>query len=154
MLVILATLAMEALARPPVPGFVAGYEIAQGGTYMLEQIPAGETVKDWTRMITTQRFAGVAQKTDAEGFLQLMINGLEKGCPGAKIVYRRSVQSGAQIRIDCPVNPATGRPETFFAKAIAGSADMHVAQVAFRRVPSSTDVTWAEKYLAGAKLTP
>jgi hypothetical protein len=58
------------------------------------------------------------------------------------------------MRVDCPLNPATGLPETFFAKAVPGAADMHVAQVAFRRVPSAQDATWAERYLAGVTLKP
>ena len=154
MLPVLFAFAMEALARPPVPGFVAGYEVARDGNYIQEQVPAGENVEKWTRMVTTQRFAGVATTTDANGFLQLMINGLAEGCPGAKVVYRRSSGKTAQMRVDCPRNPKTGLPEVFFAKAIAGSADMHVAQVAFRSIPKSGDAAWAEKYLGSVSLKP
>lgn len=154
MLPILAMLAMEALARPPVQGFVAGYEVAKNGNYILEQVPSGENVEKWTRMVTTQRFSGVAQTTNANGFLQLMIDGLAEGCPRATVVYRRASGSSAQMRVDCPLNPKTGLPETFFAKAMAGSADMHVAQVAFRSVPKASDVAWAEKYLGTVSLKP
>ena len=154
MLSILLGLAIEVLARPQVPGFVAGYEVAKNGNYILEQVPAGENVEKWTRMVTTQRFAGVAQSTDANGFLQLMINGLAEGCPGAKVVYRRPSGRTAQMRLDCPLNPKTGLPETFFAKAMSGASDMHVAQVAFRSVPKAADVAWAEKYLASVSLKP
>jgi len=154
MVPILFALAMESLARPPVPGFVAGYEVAKNGNYIQEQVPAGENVEKWTRMVTTQRFAGVAESTSANGFLQLMIDGLASGCPGASIVYRRANGRSAQMRVDCPKNPKTGLPETFFAKAMAGSADMHVAQVAFRSIPKATDVAWAEKYLESVSLKP
>jgi hypothetical protein len=58
------------------------------------------------------------------------------------------------MRVDCPINPSTGKPETFFAKAMPSASDMHVAQVAFRRVPSSADTSWAENYLASVKLKP
>ena len=153
-LLMIAALGMEALVRPPVAGFVSGYELAKSGNYIQEQVPAGETVQQWTRMITTQRFAGVAKKADANGFLQLMIDGLSKGCPGASLAYRRGSSAIAQMRVDCPLNPATRRPETFFAKAMAGSADMHVAQVAFRSVPKARDVAWAEKYLTSVSLKP
>src|SRR5690349_13229921 len=123
MLVLLAAVAMEALVRPPVPGFVNGYEVAKNGNYILEQVPSGENAKVWTRMVTTQQFAGVAAKADADGFLQLMIDGLEKACPGAAITYRRAAgPKSAQMRIDCPLNPATGLPETFFARSFQGSA--------------------------------
>ena len=105
-------------------------------------------------MVTTQRFAGVAKRTDANGFLQVMIEGLSGACPGARVAYRHPSGRSAQMRVDCPVNPKTGLPETFFAKAMPGSADMHVAQVAFRRVPKADDVAWAERYLAGVMLKP
>jgi hypothetical protein len=154
MLLLLAAVAMEALAHPPVPGFVVGYQVAKDGDSILEQVPAGETVEKWTHMVTTQQFAGVAQRTDSNGFLQLMIDGLQGGCPGAKVTYRRTTGKTSQMRADCPLNPATGLPETFFAKAVAGASDMHVAQVAFRRVPTVADVAWAERYLESVKLKP
>jgi hypothetical protein len=154
MLLILAALALEALARPLVPGFVVGHEVAKDGNYIQEQVPAGETVEKWTRMVTTQRFAGVARETEVNGFLQLMIDRLAEGCPGAKIVYRRVTGATAQMRVDCPMNPKTKLPETFFAKALAGSSDMHLAQVALRSLPTASDVAWAEKYLGSVILKP
>lgn len=154
MIVMLAAIALEALARPPVAGFVVGYEVARDGNSIVEQVPAGETVEKWTRMVTTQRFAGVARRADADGFLQLMLDGLQRACPGATVAYRRPGTKTAQMRVDCPLNPSTGLLETFFAKALPGTSDMHVAQVAFRRVPSAEDVVWAERYLAGVSLKP
>jgi hypothetical protein len=154
MLPIVAAFAIEVLARPPVPGFIQGYQAARDGNSIVEEIPAGENVDKWTRMVTTQNFAGVASRIDANGFLQSMIDGLANACPGAKVTYRRAAGKTAQMRVDCPLNPSTGLPETFFAKAMAGSADMHVAQVAFRREPRAADVAWAERYLSGVSLKP
>ncbi|HEU5481957.1 MAG TPA: hypothetical protein VFU80_02535 [Sphingomicrobium sp.] len=154
MLLLFAAIAMEAIAQPSLPGFVVGYNVERDGNSITEQVPSGETVQKWTRMVTTQRFAGVARRTDADGFLQLMLNGLQQACPGATVAYRRPATRSAQMRVDCPLNPATGLPETFFAKAMPGAADMHVAQVAFRRDPSGKDVDWAEGYLAKVDLKP
>lgn len=154
MFALIAAVAMEALMRPEPPGFVVGYNLARDGNSIVEQVPAGETVEKWTRMVTTQRFAGVARRTDGNGFLQLMIDRLQQACPGANIAYRRTSGKAAQMRIDCPFNPATGLPETFFAKAMPGASDMHIAQVAFRRVPSAQDIAWAQQYLASVSLKP
>ena len=154
MLALLAAIAMEALMRPGLPGFVVGTDVARNGNSIVEQIPQGETVDKWTRMVTTQRFAGVARRTDGNGFFELMINGLQRGCPGAKVAYRRPSGKTAQLRVDCPLNPSTGLPETFFAKAMPGASDMHIVQVAYRRVPNAADIAWAERYLASAKLKP
>ena len=154
MLPILILIAAETLTRPPVPGFITGYQIARNGSSIQEQVPAGENVEQWTRMITTQRFAEVATRTNADGFLQLMLDQLSGACPGARVPYRHRSGIGAQMRVDCPLNPKTGLPETFFVKAIPGASDMHVAQVAFRRVPTPKDVSWAESYLAGVTVKP
>src|SRR4051812_42210277 len=83
MVPIAVLIAIELLARPPVPGFVVGYQVARDGILIIEQVPSGESVDKWTRMVTTQRFAGVARRTDGSGFLQNMLNGLQSGCPGA-----------------------------------------------------------------------
>jgi hypothetical protein len=154
MLALAAAIAMEVLMRPSLPGFVVGYDIARDGNSIVEQVPAGESVDKWTRMITTQRFAGSARRTDGNGFLQVMLDGLQRGCPGAKVAYRHASGKTAQMRVDCPMNPATGLPETFFAKAMPGATDMHIAQVAFRRVPTAADVVWADRYLASVVLRP
>lgn len=154
MLLMIAAFAMEALARPPVQGFVVGYQVAKGGNLIIEQVPAGENVEQWTRMVTTQRFAGVAQRVGANGFLQNMLDGLTAACPGARVTYRRPGAKIAQMRVDCPRNPSTGLPETFVAKSNAGASDMHVAQVAFRRVPTAADMAWAEKYLGAVAIKP
>jgi len=154
MLTALAAFAAELLATPPLPGFVVGYEVARDGNSIVEQVPQGETVHKWTRMVTVQQFAGVAQRVDGNGFLKLMLDGLQGSCPGATIAYRRPAGKFAQTRVDCPFNPATGLPETFFAKAMPGASDMHITQVAFRRVPSAEDVAWAEAYLAKVNLKP
>ena len=154
MLALISAIAMETLLRPALPGFVVGYDLARNGNSIVEQVPAGETVEKWTRMVTTQRFAGVARRVDGNGFLQTMLDGLQQGCPGAKVTYRRTSGKSAQMRVDCPLNPSTGLSETFFAKAMPGASDMHVAQVAFRRAPTANDVTWAESYLTSVKLKP
>ncbi len=154
MLTLVVAIAIEGLLRPPLPGFVVGYNVARDGNSIAEQVPQGETVEKWTRMVTTQRFAGVARRTDSNGFLQLMLDRLQQACPGAKVIYRRTSGKTSQMRVDCPLNPSTGLPEIFIAKAIPGAADMHVAQVAFRRAPTPDDVSWADRYLAGVKLKP
>ena len=154
MLTLFVAIALEVFAAPPLPGFVVGYQAARHGNSIREQVPAGETFQKWSRMVTTQRFAGGARRTDGNGFLQSMIDGLQRACPRAKVVYRRPVGKVAQMRVDCPVNPSTALPETFFARAMPGASDMHVAQVAFRRVPSAQDVAWAERYLAAVTLKP
>ena len=143
----------ERLARPTLAGFITGYDAKSNGSAMLEQIPAGETVQRWTRMVTTQRFARLAGKTNARAFLVDLGASVSRACPGARsAVEMRGV--AAELRADCPLNPSTGLPETIFVKAMMGKTDLHVAQVAFRRVPTAREVQWAKGYLAGVALCP
>jgi len=142
----------ERLARPALAGFVTGYDANANGSAMLEQIPVGETVERWTRMVTTQRFARLAGKTDARTFLLELGASVSRACPGARTSPVQMRGAAAELRADCPLNPSTGKPETFLAKAMMGATDLHVAQVAFRRVPTNADLQWARDYLAGVAL--
>ncbi len=151
-----AQLSGERIVQPPLAGFVTGFEKQGNGSAIVEQVPSGETVHRWTRMVTVQRFAGLNGRPSARGLLENMARGLSGGCPGGKAGAIASVsvdgRPAAQFRADCPRNPATGLPETFIARSIAGKDALHVVQVAFRRAPSAADVSWAQAHLAGAML--
>ncbi len=155
--VAVALLAAEPTARvsrPPLPGFVVGHEASQAGASILEEVPAGETVHKWSRMVTTQRFEGVAFRTSPARFLGMLASGAMATCPGATASDVREEGGARLVRLDCPKNANTGLPETFVARAMDDGADLHVFQVAWRSVPTPSDITWAETYLKGIKLTP
>lgn len=143
----------EWLAQGLLPGFSVGFRHAEGGSLIVEHVPTGETVQRWTRMVTIQRFAGqIPLETWVAGFT----GGLAENCPGAH--YSRPVQleiegrPAVEFRGDCPRNPATGLPETFLLRAVSGATALHVAQVAFRRVPSDVDLAWARRHLGTVTL--
>jgi len=142
----------EHLNTPAVPGFVIGYEAANEEQSIREDVPEGETVQAWTRMVTTQRFGGAATRLTPTGFLQVITPNLMEGCPGA--TASRAVTSSvdghpaARFRADCPRVAQTGKPETFIMLAIAAGEDLLVKQVAFRRVPTAADIEWGERILA------
>jgi len=142
----------EHLASPDLPGFVVGHEAANDEQSIREQVPAGETVDDWTRMVTTQRFGGAANRLTANGFLEVITRNLAVACPGAStsrvLTGTRGGHPSAQIRAFCPLLRQTGKPEAFIMLAIAGGSDLHVKQVAFRRVPTEEDIQWGESVLA------
>ena len=156
---IAACAAAPALAQPaewlgqgPLDGLVIGHQLAREGSMIVERIPAGESVRRWTRMATTQRFAGViARGGSLDEWYGHFMGGLANGCPG----YRSAPPTASEVsgrpaiafRVDCPRNPATGLPETFLLRAIAGESDLHISQVAFRRVPSAADIAWASRHL-------
>ena len=146
----------ERLIQADLAGFAEAHRVESANGMIVEWVPRGESVERWTRMVTHQRFAGAALRLRPHDLLDNMIAGLRTGCPGARTseVTRFTVSGrpAARFRADCPLNPSTRMPETFTALAIAGEADMHVAQVAFRRVPSASDDSWAETQLRSVRL--
>ena len=137
--------------RPSASGFVVGFDKANAEQAIVERIPAGETVERWTRMLTSQRFVGRASDP---GPRQLLVNmqGLMKGaCPGGStseiVMMTVSGRPAARMRSDCPLNPQTGLPESYFIVAFAGTSDLFAEQVAFRRVPNAADLSFASKDL-------
>jgi hypothetical protein len=145
-----------ALTPPPLSGFVEGFRQELGGNLIVEHVPTGESVHRWTRMVTVQRIAGAGARMSPSGHLQNMIYGLARACPSGRAGVIRSLvvanRSAAEFRADCPRNPGTGQPETFVVRTIAQGQDLHVVQVAFRRVPSALDLSWARTVLDRTQL--
>ncbi len=153
-----AAAAAEHLSSPALPGFVVGHEAANAEQSIREEVPEGETVQNWTRMVTTQWFAGTAQRTTPLEFLGTMVTNLRSVCPEASnsriVSGTRGGRPLAQMRAFCPMFSRTGQPEAFMIIAIAGVDDLHVKQVAFRRLPTPEDIAWGEQVLAAVRYCP
>lgn len=143
------------LSPPVLPGFVLGYEAGDATMDLAEWVPQGETVEDWTRMVTLIRFGGVAKRVTPQQFNQIMKDQMAKSCPGATISEELAAnvdgRPAARFRADCPLSLVTGKPEVLFHLAIAGPNDLHIRQVAFRYQPSADDVRWAESVLGATR---
>ena len=148
--------APEWIGRAQLPGFVEAHRVERPHGMIVEWVPEGETVQNWTRIVTVQRFGEAATRQRPREVIANMARDLSASCPGgvpsAVETLRVSGRQAARFRADCVLNPGTGLPETLFALAIAGERDMHMFQIAFRRVPSAEDVNWAEQHLASAAL--
>jgi hypothetical protein len=146
---------LEHVRQRPLRGFtqIVSEQGAAGG---LEQwVLRGQTALNWTRMVTLQRFPGLARRTTPVQYLATLGQSARAVCPGARIGAVGEVVSpaypAAQVRVDCALNPATAAPEMFFVRAMAGSADLYVLQVSLRRV-ARDDVAFAERHMAGILL--
>ncbi|UIJ46146.1 hypothetical protein LZK98_04125 [Sphingomonas cannabina] len=146
---LLGAQAGERLVWPKADGFVVAHQQDNGRTSIEEQVPKGETVEQWTRMITTLTFAG---PLDPAGFADRMAGLWSQSCPGAKAGAPVSGARGVDIRIDCPLNPQTGKPETMFQRSVAGESKLYVLQVAFRLTPTKDQAAWAMAQLDRATL--
>lgn len=146
----------EALVAPPLAGFVTGHEARGERGSIREEIPRGETVQTWSRMVTTQRFTGLARIKPPMLYVRDSLAGLPRACPGSRIspiaATRVSGRSAARVQVDCP-RSAGGRPETFILLAVSGpSGDMHVKQVAWRGGTTPQGLAWGRGFLASVAL--
>ncbi len=147
------TLRQERLVAPRLDGWAIGFYRANEQQSIREEVPRGQTVEAWQRMITTQRFAGLAARTSPAAYARDIISHVPTSCPGARVApvqnVRVSGRAAVRFRVDCPSNPeAAGKPETFILVAVAGQNDMHVKQVAFRGGLGPADLPWAERFLS------
>jgi hypothetical protein len=147
--------ATERLASPALNGFVVGYSAANTQQSIREEVPRGETVEAWTRMVTTQRFVGLAARATPAQYAQNVIAPLPRACPGARVSPIENLtvtgRPAVRLQVDCPRNSG-GISETFILLAIAGARDMHVKQVAFRGGVTPASLQWAQGYLAATAL--
>lgn len=142
--------AAERLVWPTAQGFVVGYtQQTPNGQVIEEQVPAGETVQAWTRMITR---ITLPAPIDPGTFAQRMGDMWRRSCPGATVGTPATGPKGVDIRVDCPRNPDTGKPETMVQRTIAGDGRLYVLQVAFRSAPSAAEIGWARAQLDRASL--
>jgi hypothetical protein len=140
----------ERLAMPLPEGFVVGHQqTAQSGT-IEERIPRGETVEKWSRMITILKINTAASAATYATNFEATIAG---ACPGTRTTHAAASLAGHQAidgRMDCPRNPSTGLPETFFFRALSSGSAIHMVQVAFRHVPDARETGWARSQIQGA----
>ena len=150
--------AADELVSPVLPGFVVGFEASNDQQSIREEVPAGESVQDWTRMVTTQRFAGAAARLTPSDLLGVIARNLAAACPGARtspvVTGSLSGKATARFRADCPLLAQTGKPETFVILVISDGEDLHVKQAAFRRDPTERDIQWADGVLASVTIRP
>lgn len=139
----------ERLVSPALPSFVSGYEAGNSAQTIREEVPRGQTVENWTKMVTTQKFTGLAARATPVQYAQNILGGLFRACPGAKASPIKSLtvagRPAVRFEVSCPSGTG-GQKESFILLAIAGKADMHVKQVAFRGALTAPDLAWGRKY--------
>ncbi len=138
------------LVRTSYPdGFVPGFEKAQPPHYVLELVPSGENVNNWTQMFTVSGVKGLASQPQVTPklFLDRVADGFKRACPSS---FSSQVVSEDKISgfdafaavISCGVSPSTGgkTSETALIVAIKGQADLYTIQWAQRASPSPAPI--------------
>jgi hypothetical protein len=128
-------------------GYKVDFQKRQGNLLMTEMVPEGESVQNWTEMITTQIFSGGVPQRTPEAFSRALGYLWMQSCQGAGVQHiRKGTENGYPFAFwmqTCPKNPMTGKPENAFLKAIQGSDSFYLVQKAWKYTPSEEDiVTW------------
>jgi len=135
-------------------GFKVGFQERKNNIQMTEMVPAKETVQEWSEMVTVQIFFGL--KTTPEQFKADMEKRWRAACKdGGSHAVSGAVENGYATLIwvlSCPRNPATGKPEVTWFKAVQGNDSFYLVQKAFRSMPAQPQMTEALSYLTGVKV--
>jgi len=125
------------------PGYKVDFQSKQPHMLMTEMVPEGQSVKDWTEMLTTQIFYGERAPT-AEAMQARMRDAWLGACKeGTVAPIAKGDEHGYPVTVwmsTCPRNSATGKPEHTWFKAIRGNDSLYVVQKAFRFEPSREQV--------------
>ena len=153
-LIAAAALAAPAVAAPllmpAVPDYVLAHSQKNATGAIAEYVPKGQTVQNYTRMITTNLLGGFGKVPSPE-LIKQFVGRYVASCPGAKVM---AVPMGgsAGARIDCTRHPATGKTETVFARAIPAGADQYLAHITYRYIPMPKETLWARDFLGAMKI--
>jgi hypothetical protein len=150
-----AELVNENLLAGLPPGYKVGFHDKQGNLEMTEWVPAKETVDNWTEMVTVQIFFGL--KISPEQFMQSLESRWRGACPGAGDAQPivGSVENGYQSLLwilECPKNPATGKPELTWIKGVQGNDSFYVVQKAFKFNPNKEQIVRWVEYLRAVRV--
>lgn len=148
----------------PAP-FKAAYEKTSSGFYIREHVPEGQTVDDWSQMITLTGTKDLASKPEAtpQQYVAALVRGFRRHCTetfsgadlGPQTIGGYSAFAGIAScgRVDAG---GTGKSETAVILAVKGSDDYYVLQwaehAAASNVPPPIDKgNWSARL---AKLNP
>lgn len=147
----------ERLVGPRLEGWSIGFYRSNDDQSIREEVPRGQTVQDWQRMVTTQRFSLRVWPRTPSVYARQKLAEVTAACPGLRASRISAVsvsgRVGARFRVDCPGYAGSqGKPETFIWVAVNGEDSTHVKQVAFRGGLGPADAAWAERFLSGVAL--
>ena len=136
-------------------GFKLGDNINQGQMTMAEYVPARETVDNWSTMITVQIFHGQGGR-DPESFASTLGQRWNASCPkGTSVKVVNAYENGYPVAVwsyECPLNPATRKPENMWVKVVAGADALYSVQYADRAPMSPALIRPAMAYLHQVKV--
>jgi hypothetical protein len=145
-----AQLKDETLVATIPTGFKIGSQTNHDRTTTLEWIKESETVQNWTEMVTVQVDRGINRMTPP----QVLQSTGKKWLGTCKDSAANQIPDGqangyavSMLVVHCPLNAATGKPETTVLRVIKGNDALYTIQKTFRFDPSNDQVGQIMKYL-------
>ena len=115
------------------PGFEEGFEDDDESFFIQEWVPTGETVNDWSQMLTLT--VQDMPNLDPVEFFNHMADGWEEACPeyGAMLLHE-GLENNYPVAVwflKCPNNPMTSKPEFTYVKGVSGNENFYTVQLAY-----------------------
>lgn len=140
--------------------FQPGYEELTNGSYILELVPQGERVEDWTEMFTLTALQG--QSGAGRAYADSILNGFAQACPDsfahAELDPPAFAGAEAVMLAYASCGDLGGYAESVVFLTLNGAADAYSVQLAERSMPQAVPIAfdagyWAERVdmLAGAQ---
>jgi hypothetical protein len=150
-----AALVNENLLTTPPAGYHVGFSNKTADGLITEWVPAGETVENWTEMVTVQVFYHL--HGSPESFMSNLETRWLRSCPGAGPAQpiANAVENGYPTLVwllSCPQNPANGKMEITWFKAVQGNDSFYLVQKAFKFAPSKEQIGRWVGYLKAVRV--
>lgn len=152
----------QLLAMTLPAGFKVAFQDARGSNYIQEAVPAGETVNNWTQMITVTGVKDLATRPELtpRSFLNSLAQNFQRACPGsfsAKPAFQGQL-SGFDafvgvVSCGTAPTPSGKSSESALIAVIKGQSDFYTIQWAERAAPSETPIEadmkkWGQRFKA------
>jgi len=145
-----AQLKEETLVAAIPPGFKIGSQTSHERLTTLEWVAESETVQNWTELVTVQVDRGPSLTTPAQ-FLQKVAEKSLHACKGGAANAILDGQANgypvSMLLVSCPLNTATGKPESSVFRVIRGHDALYSVAKTFRFAPSKEQLGQLMKYL-------
>ncbi|MEB2230520.1 MULTISPECIES: hypothetical protein [Xanthomonas] len=134
----------EGVQLPAMKGYALAHQHSDPqGNRIAEYVPKGQTVENWTDMVTVNNAVGSGD-VGPRKFLGVIEAGWQAACPGSESHWIREGEKAgrpfALLMLSCPRNPGTGKPEMTWIKGIQGIEGFHTVQKSFRFEPGKDAV--------------
>jgi hypothetical protein len=136
-------------------GYKVGYHDKSAREMISEMVPEGQSVDDWTEMVTVQIFFNLRGVTPAQ--YRARVEKLwADACPGSTFV---KVKEGIENLYPtetwtqkCPLNKQSGKPELTWFKGVQGADSFYLVQKAYKFEPSAEQTAAWARFLDDVKV--